>query len=268
MCPAPPTPVGLVPGVSPVPGLALFERRVAHPTAVLVCVHGGLDRGGSFARLARRLDGLDVIAFDRRGYQQSRALGPSPLAGHVNDLVAIARREVEVAPVVLFGHSFGGLVALASAAREPDLIASVILFETPLPWVLSRQSSRPKPSDDPDLEAELFFRRVMSDVAWERLSEAERQSRRLDGPALLADLAVTRGPSPVNLAAMTTPVTLVHGDGYLGEYYRLLAKELTVISSSVVPIEMVHTGHGAHLSRPGPLAELITRLIAERCTSA
>jgi pimeloyl-ACP methyl ester carboxylesterase len=268
VCAAPPTPVGLVPGVSPVPGLALFERRVTHPTAVLVCVHGGLDRGGSFARLARRLDGLNVIAYDRRGYQGSRALGPSPLAGHVDDLVAIARHEAPVAPVVAFGHSFGGLVALAGAAREPDLFSSVILFETPLPWIVARHSGRPEPSDDPDLEAELFFRRVMSDAAWERLSETERQSRRLDGPALLADLAVTRGPCPVDLAAMTTPVTLIHGDGYLGEYYRSLTRELAAVSPSIVTLEMAHTGHGAHLSRPGQLAEVITRLIKERCALA
>lgn len=268
MRPASPSIVGLVTGATPIPGLALLEHRVEHPRAVLVCVHGGLDRGGSFARLARRMDSVDVVAYDRRGYQGSRSLDPSTFSVQVDDLVTIARREVAVAPVVLFGHSFGGLVALGAADREPDLVALVILFETPLPWILSRPSSRPVPSDDPHLEAELFFRRVMSNAAWERLSEAERQARRLDGPALLSDLAVVRGPAPFDLASISTPVVLAHGDAHLGPYYRSLAKLLTTHCPNVETVEMSHTGHGAHLSRPGPLAELITRLIEERCASA
>jgi len=251
-----------------VPGLAVFEHRVERPDAVLVCVHGGLDRAGSFARLARRLESVDLVAYDRRGYQGSRGLGPSTIDQQVSDLEAIARRESSVAPVVLFGHSFGGVIALAAAARGPDLVSLAILFESPLPWILTRPSGRPEPTDDPEREAEAFFRRVMSDAAWERLSETERQARRLDGPALLSDLAVTRGPAPFDLATMSTPVVLVYGDGHLGAYYRSLARELAVCCPNVRTIEMAHTNHGAHLSRPGPLATLINQLIAERCASA
>jgi pimeloyl-ACP methyl ester carboxylesterase len=266
--PAPPIPLGLVAGESPVPGLAVLEHRVAHPRAVVVCVHGGLDRGGSFTRLARRLNDDDVVAYDRRGYRASRLLGPVTFAAHVNDLVVLARREARVAPVVLFGHSFGVLVALSAAAREPDLARLVILYETPLPWILARPSARPAPTDDPDHEAELFFRRMVSDDAWSRLSEAQRQSRRLDGPALLVDLAVVRGPAPFDLATIATPVVLIHGDGVLGDYYRSLDQELAVVSPSVATVPLTHAGHGAHLSRPAPLASLIGQLIEQRCASA
>jgi pimeloyl-ACP methyl ester carboxylesterase len=266
--PSPPPTLGLVTDVSPVPRVALLEQRVAHPKAVVICVHGGLDRGGSFARLARRVEDLDLLAYDRRGYRGSRGLVPLTFDEHVRDLTAIARREQAVGPVVLFGHSFGGLVALGAAARDPGLAAVVIIFETPLPWILERVSSRPAPTNDPDHEAETFFRRVVSDEAWERLSEPERESRRLDGPALLADLAVVRGAAPFDLATMSTPVVLIHGDGPLGAHYRALADKLAVLSPSIETIEMSHTGHGAHLSRPGPLAALIGRLIDERCTSA
>jgi pimeloyl-ACP methyl ester carboxylesterase len=266
--PAPPTPFGLVEGESPVPGLAVFEHRVTDPLAALICVHGGLDRGGSFARLARRLERLDVIAYDRRGYQRSRELGPSGLDGHVTDLIAIARREVADEPVALFGHSFGGLVALAAADREPGLATLVVVFETPLPWILERPSGRPAPTDDPDVEAELFFRRVVSDEAWERMRESERRSRRLDGPALLADLTVVRGPVPFDLATMTTPVVLVHGDRHLGPYYRSLCERLSTVNPAITTIEMSHTGHGAHLSRPAELAHIITEQIELRCASA
>jgi len=266
--PSPPPTIGLIPGDSPVPGLALLEHRVAHPRAVVICVHGGLDRGGSFARLARRVEDVDLVAYDRRGYRGSRGLAPLTFTHHVQDLATIARRERSVGPVFLFGHSFGGLVALGTAARDPDLVAEVIVYETPLPWILERVSSRPAPTDDPGHEAEVFFRRVVSDAAWERLSEPERESRRLDGPALLADLAVVRGPAPFDLATMSTPIVLIHGDGPLGEHYRALADKIAVLSPSIQTIEMSHAGHGAHLSRPAPLAALIGRLVDERCASA
>src|SRR5665213_3502756 len=61
---------------TPVPGLAVAERRVANPEATLICIHGGLDRGGAFARLARRCERFDVVTYDRRGYQGSRRAAP------------------------------------------------------------------------------------------------------------------------------------------------------------------------------------------------
>jgi pimeloyl-ACP methyl ester carboxylesterase len=63
------------------------------PEATLICVHGGLDRGGSFARLARRINAFDVVTYDRRGYQGSRDLQPLSFELHVEDLLALARRE-------------------------------------------------------------------------------------------------------------------------------------------------------------------------------
>ncbi|HEY5010734.1 MAG TPA: hypothetical protein VIH73_06215, partial [Acidimicrobiales bacterium] len=74
---SPPIPHGLhFVANSPVRGLAVAERRVEHPEATVICIHGGLDRGGSFARLARRIDRFDLVTYDRRGYQASRELQP------------------------------------------------------------------------------------------------------------------------------------------------------------------------------------------------
>lgn len=231
-----------------------------------MCVHGGLDRGGSFARIARRLDRFDVVAYDRRGYQRSRGLTPISFDGHVADLVALARRE-RPRPVILFGHSFGGLVTFASAIRHPDLASLVVNFETPLPWVLVRRSGRPAPGDDPAAEAEQFFRRIMGDAAWGRLSEAERESRRADGPALLADLAVVSGPAPFDLGDLATPAALAYGDGHLGPYYRDLSVRLGERYPSLTTLEVAHAGHGAHLGSPGALAHVIERRWDDTCAS-
>jgi pimeloyl-ACP methyl ester carboxylesterase len=254
---------------SPVPGLAVAERRVASPLATIICVHGGLDRGGSFARLARRTEAFDLIAYDRRGYQGSRSLQPLSLENDTDDLLSIARRESSTGPVIFFGHSFGGVVTFKAALREPSLVQLVVNYESPLPWVLHREIGRSALSTDAADEAERFFRRMVSDNAWERLSEHERQSRRLDGPALLSDLRQLRSGEPLfDLAELATPALYVHGDTNIPEYYRALCAVLESINPLITTREMKKAGHGAHLSNPDQLASLIFQTWEQLCESA
>lgn len=254
---------------SPVPGLALAERRVKNPRASVICVHGGLDRGGSFARLARRMDSFDVIAYDRRGYQGSRDLQPLSLELHIEDLLAIAKREAERGPVVFFGHSFGGVVALGAAIHDSASAQLTICYESPLPWVLSRETGRPRLGDDPEYEAEIFFRRMVSNSAWERLSDSERQSRRLDGPALFSDLALLRsGGAPFDLADLDSPVLYVHGNGIVADYYRRLCAMLPTMNPRIMTREIHGANHGAHLSSPDQLASAISQAWEQLCASA
>lgn len=253
---------------SPVAGLAVAERRIEGPEATLICVHGGLDRGGSFARLARRSTRFDVIAYDRRGYQGSRALGPVGLDAHVSDLGALIEREAPTQRVILFGHSFGGVVTFGAALQHPSEVSLVVNYESPLPWVKFRPSSRPPLTSDAPFEAEQFFRRVVSTSSWERLSELERESRRLDGPALLADLSgLSAERAPYDLGALRTPASYVHGDGILAPYYRSLGRALIKLNSSIDVEEIEHAHHGAHLSSPDQLFALLSRRWDRVCTS-
>ncbi len=243
---------------SPVPGLAVAERRVEDALATVICVHGGLDRGGSFARLARRSDAFNFVAYDRRGYQGSRSLGPLTLNDHIEDLLAIADREETLGPVIYFGHSFGGLIAMGAAIASPSSAQLVIAYESPLPWVLARESSRATLSTDAAYEAEVFFRRMVSNSAWERLSEREQQSRRLDGPALLSDLTRLRTGEPAfDLADLKTPTLYVHGDGIIADYYRELSGRLQLANPLIQVREIPHANHGAHLSNPDQLSTVI-----------
>lgn len=245
---------------SPVRGLAVAERRVQSPQATVICVHGALDRGGSFSRLARRLEDFDVIAYDRRGYQGSRDLAPVDFDHHVQDLLALVEAEGADRPVVLFGHSFGGVVAFRAAIELGTRIALVISYESPAPWILARRDRRPPLTDDSPVEVERFFRRVVSDRAWLRLSEAQRESRRLDGPALLSDLATARTEQPpFNLVDLLVPATYAYGTG-AGEtsaYFRALGAALGAINPLVTPVELPFALHPAHLDHPRQLAALI-----------
>ena len=266
---APATPLGFhFVTDSPVAGLAVAERRVVRPAATVICVHGGLDRGGSFARLARRTNHFDLVAYDRRGYQGSRGVLPVTLDQHVDDLIAMGRREAQRGPVIFFGHSFGGVVTFAAAQRQPHIVSLVVNYESPLPWIRPRDDLRPLGSHNPALEAESFFRRMVSDNAWERLSESERESRRLDGPALVGDLAMVRQGPPFDLAALTTPAVYAHGDGHLVSYYRALCLEIRRVNPTIQTRELVRAGHGAHLANPDQLAALLAELWEQQCASA
>lgn len=246
----------------------MAERRVELPEATLICVHGGLDRGASFGRLARRLETFDVVAYDRRGYQRSRDLAPLSLELHIGDLLAIARTEAARGPVLYLGHSYGGVVALGAALADPTLAQLVLAYEAPLPWILSRQSARPPLTTDAAKESEIFFKRLVSPGAWDRLSEAERQSRRLDGPALVSDLTTLTSEPPFTLADLATPTVFIHGDDALADHYRALSQKLERVSPNIFSREIRKAGHGAHLSSPDQLAALIRELWEQRCALA
>jgi pimeloyl-ACP methyl ester carboxylesterase len=251
---------------SPVKGLAVAEHRVAESEAALICVHGALDRAGSFARLSRRITRFDVIAYDRRGYQGSRDLGPVDLEHHVADLRELVEREVRHQPVILFGHSFGGVVTFATAIDVPESIRIVINYESPLPWIVRRSNVHAMLGDDPAAEAERFFRRVVSDRAWERLGEPQRESRRLDGATLLNDLRTVRSEtSPFDLSTLKVPSTYVHGDGYGADYYRALSAALVELNPLISAVELEGVSHDAHLKVPGQLAALIDERWDESC---
>jgi len=247
-----------------VPGLAIAEQRVSDPQATVICIHGGLDRGASFGRISRRLENFDLIAYDRRGYQSSRDLQPLGLEMHIEDLTKIA--QAQTGPVILFGHSYGGVIAQGVAIKHPDLIDLVVTYESPTPWVLHRELNRAPLTDDARYEVEYFFTRMVSRKIWDRLSKEERESRLLDGEGLLSDLTALRtNEAPFDITKLKTPSAYIHGDGIIGEYYIALCKELNRIVPSMKTIAIEKANHGAHLQNPDQLSDLITELWRQTC---
>ena len=247
-----------------VPGLAIAEQRVSDPQATVICIHGGLDRGASFGRISRRLENFDLIAYDRRGYQSSRDLQPLGLEMHIEDLTKIA--QAQTGPVILFGHSYGGVIAQGVAIKHPDLIDLVVTYESPTPWVLHRELNRAPLTDDARYEVEYFFTRMVSRKIWDRLSEEERESRLLDGEGLLSDLTALRtNEAPFDITSLKTPSAYIHGDGIIGEYYIALCQELNRIVPTMKTIAIEKANHGAHLQNPDQLSDLITELWSQTC---
>ena len=112
-------------------GNTQLRRRwsATDPTAAILLVHGIGEHSGRYLHVGEYLsgNGFDIMSFDNRGFGQSggrRAHVDSfdEFLDDIEDLLE-ERRSLGV-PVVLFGHSLGGLMAstyLVSDRPQPDL---------------------------------------------------------------------------------------------------------------------------------------------------
>jgi pimeloyl-ACP methyl ester carboxylesterase len=84
---------------------------------------------------ATRARGVTLVGVDRPGYGRSTPVEPgtwATVAGAADDIAAVVRR-MDTGPVGVAGWSAGGRVALAFAARHPDLVDRVVVIATPAP---------------------------------------------------------------------------------------------------------------------------------------
>lgn len=113
---------GLVPD-----GPVMRQRPVA------MVIHGGPggDHSGFKPGLARLAERMQVIYFDHRGQGRSDQADPASytLDENVEDMEAL-RRHLGLGPIVSIGTSYGGMVAMAHAARYPHSVSHLVLVVT------------------------------------------------------------------------------------------------------------------------------------------
>lgn len=122
-------------------GLELFVRQWRQPEVAhrwtFVMSHGLGEHSGRYQRFAEwfTAQGATIYALDHRGHGRSggrRGDAPS-LKALLDDLdmVVLRARQESAGPLVLFGHSFGGLLAIAYALDRPDRLDRAV-FSAPL----------------------------------------------------------------------------------------------------------------------------------------
>jgi pimeloyl-ACP methyl ester carboxylesterase len=203
------------------PSGGLWSTTTGVPGAVhIVLVHGSLDRSAGMTKLSRRLeDGFRVTRYDRRGYGRSMPhAGPFGIDDQVDDLVGVIASAPDApAPCVVFGHSYGGNVALATAERHRELVAGVVVYETPLSWLpwwpgTTAGGDARAWEHDPAGAAERFMRRLIGDARWERLPAATREARRAEGVALVGELGDLGREAPWSRERIIAPVLAMRGE--------------------------------------------------------
>ncbi|HYL39831.1 MAG TPA: alpha/beta fold hydrolase, partial [Candidatus Binatus sp.] len=189
--------------------IALFESGLSpsetdQPTVVLV--HGTTSDHTTFRAFAPVL-GLTrrIVAIDRRGRGASGdGRGAYGIDQEYDDLAAVAHSlaTLDGRPVDIFGHSFGGRVAMGAALRSPD-VRRIVVYEgaPPAPGL---------PYRPPGLEPEIRHRLAEGDGA----GALEAFFRRVVGMDDAAIAAYRANPVwPLRVAAAHTILRELEAEG-------------------------------------------------------
>ena len=114
----------------------------APPKAVIQINHGLAEHAARYERFARFLagEGFAVYAHDHRGHGATKAkdaplgsFGKGGAATVIADVLAVhdlIRERHPGVPVLVFGHSMGGLIALNFAETHPDRLAGLAIWNS------------------------------------------------------------------------------------------------------------------------------------------
>lgn len=109
----------------------VIEQGIGSPSVVWRPIQA------SIAKFAR------VCTYDRAGFLWSDPVGPGrSLDDMVADLHAVLKNGAVPSPYILVGHSMGGLLVRRFARAYPDLVAGVVLVDSPDELVIFRDSIR------------------------------------------------------------------------------------------------------------------------------
>lgn len=112
----------------------------AGATPLIVCEHGAFGCASDWAVVQERLaaKGLRSLAYDRAGLGHSDA-GPEPRHGRAinDDLEALLAALRETGPILLVGHSMGGLMVRLFALERDRALAGLVLVDAVTPDVFS-----------------------------------------------------------------------------------------------------------------------------------
>lgn len=123
-------------------GPALADRK----GPLVVCEHGAFGCGTDWAVVQERLAarGLASLAYDRAGIGHSDP-GPEPRDGRAinDDLEALLDKLGETGPILLAGHSMGGLIVRLFALERTRPVAGVVFVDAVTPEVLGLPGGAP-----------------------------------------------------------------------------------------------------------------------------
>jgi pimeloyl-ACP methyl ester carboxylesterase len=173
------------------------------------------------------VDEFTVVIYDRRGNSRSpRPEGwQATSAEEQADDAAGLLSGLGLAPAVVFGNSFGAIIALSLLIRHPEAVRGAVLHEPPLISVLERPEqtqaavgavvSEAMAAGGPPAAVEGFVRWVAGDANWERLDPSLRERIRGNGETLfdfeMGALDAYR-PDDETLAAVSVPAMVLVSD--------------------------------------------------------
>jgi len=185
-------------------------RPSGAPLGIAVLVHGGgvsREEGGFFTRLAHGLAeaGVASLRFDFRAHGESQGrmedLTIAGILGDIRTAASHAASAVGTDAMVLVGASFGGGISALFAARHPEQVRGLVLFNPLLDYKNRFIDQKPYWHDD-----------QIDEEAGRRLAEdgyLEHSPTFRLGRPLLNEVFYLRPDR--ELGAVTAPALIVHG---------------------------------------------------------
>jgi pimeloyl-ACP methyl ester carboxylesterase len=248
------------------------ELRGSGPAVLFIS--GASGDAGHFARAAERLaDEFTTVAYDRRGCSRSARLGAGEMmqiAAQADDTAALIE-QLGLTPVIVFGTSGGGDIALELLARHPQLVRGAIVHEP----ALIALAGEPEEGDhelqpifelaavDPRRAMEAFIRLNTSDATFEALDPQLRE-RMLDSGAHLFsnELAAFAGyvPDAERIGANRVPMRMLVSRDGAPQLVRATERFADQLGLAVQPIS---GSHAPYLQQPEAFAEELRPILHE-----
>jgi pimeloyl-ACP methyl ester carboxylesterase len=260
-----------------------YEERGAGPPLLLIPGTGG--HTGTLTAVAERLaPSYRAITYDRRGHSQT---GSAPgrrkgyFAQHVSDAAALILALGLEKPIVV-GWSWGGLVALGVAVRNPELVQRLVLYEPPLHAkkhmtfavasgiggaILLGKLGMPRRG------ATRFGRfalaRTNGTNAFTELDEPTRESLLANAMTIVAELEAGTGEelSVDAIAGIRCPVGLIIG-GLSAPFMQAAAARVATALPATTVVRIPDGDHLLNVSRPDELVRAIRECLAVAPASA
>lgn len=239
----------------------------------LLIVHPGGGDATAWDGVAMLLtDEFRVVRIRRRVYRPGADLTRShSMAVEAADILAIA--ELLPPPVLLVGHSSGGVAALEAALCSPSAFAGLFLYEPPVPTrtpvagEAGRRARAALDAGDPTEAMRIHMRDIvrmpapMVDAMFD--DPGTRQAFGVWAAAQIADNEAidALGTGTERFTTLTAPVTLVEGD--LGpSHLRERSADLATALPCARVVTLAGQGHIAHLTAPATVAAAIRETAA------
>lgn len=225
-------------------------------------VHGVAADAATFRLLEPLLAGrFTVVSVDRRGRCGSRDAGPYSLEAEVADLARIV--DSLPSPVTVFGHSFGGNIALGAALAGAN-VSRLVVYELGRPGDVSAelQSELERMLDADDRVgamrlALLEFTRFPEEWIDDLLETPPWQERLSYAHTIARELRAYAEHDYGDLSRLTIPTLFLVGADSSSEelaYAEALSRRLSSARVAVLPGQ----GHVATVTAPQLVAEAIT----------
>lgn len=235
---------------------SLFGEPYGAGPVRVIWLHGWARRGHDFAQSAALLatKGVASVALDLPGFGASP---PPAHAGGARDYaerLAPALAGLGAGPFVLVGHSFGGTVATAMAAQNPELVHALVLIGVPL--VRSGRSRSPWQFRAARV---LHQRHLIRDTRMEVARQKYGSVDYRNAVGVMRDVLVIRVNESYEheLANIVAPVTLLWGENDTVVPVEIAQRSSTLLTSANTLRLLSGVGHLVPTEAPDDVAATV-----------